>query len=350
MKRKFVAALLAVMTLSLGTVGTVFATTENPTAGVESTEEHEGMIWVVDKEAVYDTVVHPEEGHYEDVLVSEEEGHYETVIVEPEEGHYENVLVSEEEGHYETQQVQVGTEPIYETQTHAICRTCDLDLGLATDPEWGGWSEAVMDHIGWHTFNDPGNCVLVKRDIQVQVGENPIYEEKEVWVVDKEAVYEDQWVVDKPAVTEQQWVVDKEAVYEQKWIVDKEAWTEQVLVSPEEGHWEPVNTENPNPEDPDTQEPTTPEDPSQTEEPEVSDSNDANTEASNTNTTNTETSAATENTSSDSTDETGADNNNTDQTTVPQTGDPTNLGYLVSLVGSALTGGSALLWKFRNRK
>ena len=94
MKKKFVVALVAAMSLTVAGTGTVFAMNNFHIHG-------ENCEWVVDKAAYDEVVKHPEEGHYEKVEVSPEEGHFETVHHE-EEGHYENgKLLEEEKGHYE---------------------------------------------------------------------------------------------------------------------------------------------------------------------------------------------------------------------------------------------------------
>lgn len=90
-------------------------------------EGHWETVIIVDKEAWTETIEHPEEGHWEtviivdkeawdeEVIVSPEEGHWEyDVVLQPEEGHFEDVLVSEEEGHWETQLVkEEWTETIH---------------------------------------------------------------------------------------------------------------------------------------------------------------------------------------------------------------------------------------------
>lgn len=380
MKRKMVVALLAAMTLTLGTVGITFASPENPAAGVESTkntEERPGYIWVIDKEAVYSTVVHPEEGHYETVyheaeyetIHHEAEGYYETVKHEAE-GYYETIH-HEEEGHWETQQVQVGTEPIYEVQIHQFCKKCGADMGNT--------EESVKAHVDYHA--DLGESISYEgRPVSVQVGEKPVYEDQQVWVVDKESYEEQIWHETKPAWEEQVWhetkpawteeILVKESWEESVWTVDKESWTEQVLVSPEEGHWEPVSAENPDPENPETEEPTTPvepenpdtEEPTPTAEPETPASDDTETPDSDNagsdqeavptpEQTATDNSQTTDENKPQATDTASSEDKKSDsETTVPQTGDPTNLGYLVSLAGSALAGGSALVWKSRRHK
>lgn len=427
MKKKIVVALLAAMTLTLGTVGTVYATVENPATSVESTkntEERPGYIWVVDQEEQghWEDVMVPEEGHYEEIVIEPEEGHWDNVLVSEEEGHWEDVEVSPEKGHWETihheavyetvhheaegyyeiQQVQVGTEPIYETENHAICNICGTDI---CNTAASNAQELINNHVYYHA--DLGeSCSWRTEDVKIQVGEKPIYEEKEVWVetkpawdeeilvseaydesiwiIDEEAVWDKQWIIDKPAVYEDQWVIDKEAVTEQQWVVDKPAtvekqWVVDVL---EKGHWEPVSTENPdteepenpdtdnpdteepiNPEEPDIEEPTDPVDPENpdTEEPatpDIPENSDSDNDATDQEIIPTPEIPATDNFQatdkniSQNTGNTTSENQSSSQktTTAPQTGDPTNLGYLVSLAGSALTGGSALIWKFRKRK
>ena len=49
----------------------------------------------------------------------------------------------------------------------------------------------------------------------------------EQWVVDKEAVYEEQWIIDTPSWTE---TIEHPAEYEDQWIVDVPGWDEQKLV------------------------------------------------------------------------------------------------------------------------
>ena len=333
MKRKLVIALLAALTLTLGSIGTVSATTENQDSTAESTEERPGYIWVIDKPAEYDTIHH--EAVY-DTIHHEAEGYFETV-------HHDA------EGYYETQQVQVGTEPIYETETHAICRTCDLDLGLASDPEWGGWSESVMEHIGWHSMNDPGNCALVKRDVQVQTGERPIYEEREVWIETKPAYDEQVWHETKPAWDET--------------VLVSEAWDETILVSPEEGHWEPVNTdpeepvdpdqpENPDPENPDVDEPTNPENPDseETTDPVEPENPDTDTDGSNQDAVSTPEQPTTDKSQATGNTTTEEKNPDSEAATAPQTGDPTSLGYLIALGSTGLASCSYLSWKLKKRK
>ena len=328
MKKKVITALLITMTLTLGGVGTAYAM--NNDMAVLSGEVvndvnmiKEGFIWVVDKEAVYETVHH--EAVYETI---HHEAEYKTV-------HHEA------EGYYEKQQVQVGTKPIYEQQLHGFCYTCNKDIGLYMDPVEGGLSKDYAAHIEYHRQKGETNFTLGPKYVNVQVGEEPIYEEKEVWIETK------------PAWDEQ--------------ILVREEYDEQVLVSPEEGHWEPVKDEEKpeNPEQkpdeekpetpeqkPDEEKPETPEQKPDEEKPETPEQKpDEQTpeKPDNSNTDNQQDS--TEDTSKDKTDnkaDNKTDSKKEDTNTAPKTGDPTNLTYLATLAGSALVGGVS--WKFRKRK
>ncbi len=72
MKKKFVVALVAAMSLTVAGTGTVFAMDKVSTVASEKEHVHgDNCEWVVDKEAWTETVEHPEEGHYEEVVVQE---------------------------------------------------------------------------------------------------------------------------------------------------------------------------------------------------------------------------------------------------------------------------------------
>ena len=140
----------------------------------------------------YETVEHPEEGHYETVVVKPS---WTETVEHPEEGHYEKI-----------------------------------EHPAVTEQKWVVDKPAVYE--------------------QVWVVDKPAWDE-EVWVVDKEAVYEDKWIVDKEAWEEIihhkeeghfEWVVDQEAITEiihheavmqEIFVVDKKAWTETVVVGRE---------------------------------------------------------------------------------------------------------------------
>lgn len=299
MKKKVITALLITMTLTLGGVGTVYAMDNDmavlsgETANDVNTIK-EGFIWVVDKEAVYETIHH--------------EAEYKTV-------HHEA------EGYYEKQQVQVGTKPIYEQQLHGFCYTCNKDIGLYMDPVEGGLSKDYAAHIEYHRQKGETHFSLGPKYVNVQVGEEPIYEEKEVWIETK------------PAWDEQ--------------ILVREEYDEQVLVSPEEGHWEPIKDED-KPENPE-QKPEIPEQKPDEEKPEQKPDGQTPEKPNNSNTDNKQDS--TEDTSKDKTDNKADNKTNSkkdDTNTAPKTGDPTNLAYFATLAGSALVGGVS--WKFRKRK
>ena len=120
MKKKFVVALVAAMSLTVAGTGTVFAMNNFHIHG-------ENCEWVVDKAAYDEVIKHPEEGHYEKVEVSPEEGHFETIHHE-EEGHYENgKLLEEEKGHYEEVVITPGwTENKYVVDKPAWTETVEL--------------------------------------------------------------------------------------------------------------------------------------------------------------------------------------------------------------------------------
>lgn len=223
MRKKFVVALVAAMSLSVAGTGTVFAMDKVSAIAGEKEHVHgDNCEWVVDKEAWQETIHH--------------EAEYKTV-------HHEA------EGYYEKQQVQVGTKPIYEKQKHAICQTCGgIDIGLYEDPVEGGLSKEYGEHIVYHADRGEFRITIKAKWVDVQVGEEPIYEEKDVWIETK------------PEWDEQ--------------VLVKEAYDE-VINHPEEGHWvcngesqepdqKPEQPENPDVETPEVPEqkpevPTTPE-------------------------------------------------------------------------------------------
>ena len=220
MKKKFVVALVAAMSLTVAGTGTVFAMNNFYIHG-------ENCEWVVDKEAWHETVHHEEEGHYENgKLLEEEKGHYEEVVVTP--GWTENKYVvdkpawTEEVVHpAETKQEWVvdkeaWTENILKYK--CVCNGCHAEF--ASDEEWIAHSkENAMNgdynHMGYTNV--------------------PYYE-----------------TVEHP----------EEGHYET--VVVKPSWTETVE-HPEEGHWvcngEPQKPEQ-KPENPD-QKPEQPENPDQ---------------------------------------------------------------------------------------
>ena len=197
MKKRIVIALIATLTLTLGSFGTVFAMNSNP--GIElqanqifkqggNTEEHTHtwgnaqyvvdkpavyeQNWVVDKEAVYDEVkvvdkeawteeiteIHtvcyncgldytaegytPEQlaEHVKQHMLNGESGQYGSreVVVDtiehPEEFHMETVLISPEEGHYENGDL-ISPEEGHWEHTCTVCGEIqDRDTGEVIKP------------------------------------------------------------------------------------------------------------------------------------------------------------------------------------------------------------------------
>ncbi len=343
MKKKVVIALIATLTLTLGSFGTVFAMNSNPVIELqdneifsqpEDPEEHVHAwgdpTYVIDQEAVYDKV---------EVIDQEEKWDWVTNIITP-----------------------AWDEDITEVKT--VCYLCQ-NQGINTYFA-NGKVEGTDISIIQHCKDNHGGASH--------------YGQEEV-VVD---------TIHHEAVTERVWTK----------VQDKISHFEDKLVTPEKGHWEhtcvdcgeiqnvetgevikpgtlPDEPENPNPDDPTTEEPENPnpDDPT-TEEPENPNPDDPTTEEPE----NPNTGDQTETPSGDTqnpTDETETDNNKQDQqdndkttttnttdksentdtaTTVsnenkaPQTGDTTSLIYLATLAGSAVTGGVAFRLRRKSRK
>lgn len=140
MKKKFVVALVAAMSLTVAGTGTVFAMDKVSTVASEKEHVHgDNCEWIVDKEAWTETVEHPEEGHYE------------TVVVKPA---------------WDEEVTRIGT----------FCHNCGFEIHSID--EWIAHSKASN-----------GQCMS--------------YGDKEVTeIIHHEAVVEQQWKVDKPAWTE----------------------------------------------------------------------------------------------------------------------------------------------------
>lgn len=338
MKRKVVLALLAGLTLTVGSMGTAFAMNSNPVIELQDNEifsqpedpdEHThtwgNPTYVKDADAVYDRV---------EVIDQEEKWDWVTNIITP-----------------------AWDEEVTEVQT--ICFSCE-DKGIHTqfvNSQVVGTGESLSDHVKAHMLN----------------GESGAYGSREI-VVD---------TIHHEAVTERVWTK----------VQDKISHFEDKLISPEKGHWEhtcadcgeiqnvetgevikpgtlPDEPENPGTDDPTTEEPENPnpDDPT-TEEPENPNPDDPTTEEPENPNTGDQTETPNED-KENPTDETETDNNkqdqqdndkttttnttdkseNTDTATTavsnenkaPQTGDTTSLIYLATLAGSAVTGGTAL--------
>lgn len=201
MKKKFVVALVAAMSLTVAGTGTVFAMDKVSTVASEKEHVHgDNCEWVVDKPA-WD----------EEVVVVDRPAWTETVE-HPEEGHYEEVVVQEA---WDEEVTRIGT----------FCHNCGFEIHSID--EWIAHSKASN-----------GQCMS--------------YGDKEVTeIIHHEAVTEQKWVVDVPAHTE---IVHHDAITHI-----------EIVHHPEEGHWvcngEPQKPEQ-KPENPD-QKPEQPENPDQ---------------------------------------------------------------------------------------
>ena len=279
MKKKFVVALVAAMSLTVAGTGTVFAMNNFHIHG-------ENCEWVVDKEAWHETVHHEEEGHYENgKLLEEEKGHYEEVVITP--GWTENKYVvdrpawTEEVVHpAETRQEWVVDKPAW-TETIAkykcVCNGCHAEF--ASDEEWAAHDKAAAMN-GDFSHGSYTNVPYYETVEHPEEGHYVTVVVKPSWTETVEHPEEGHYEkIEHPAETKQEWVVDKPAVYEQVWVVDKPAWDE-IVNHPEEGHWvcngepqkpeqkpenpdqKPEQPENPDvetPETPDAENPATPE-------------------------------------------------------------------------------------------
>ena len=201
MKKKFVVALVAAMSLTVAGTGTVFAMDKVSTVASEKEHVHgDNCEWIVDKEAWDEEVVVVDKPAWDEEVEVPEQGHYETVVVKP---------AWDEEVH------RIGT----------FCHNCGFEIHSID--EWIAHSEASN-----------GQCMS--------------YGDKEVTeIIHHEAVVEQQWKVDVPAHTE---IVHHDAITHI-----------EIVHHPEEGHWvcngEPQKPEQ-KPENPD-QKPEQPENPDQ---------------------------------------------------------------------------------------
>ena len=201
MKKKFVVALVAAMSLTVVGTGTVFAMDKVSTVASEKEHVHgDNCEWVVDKEAWDEEVVIVDKEAWDEEVEVPEQGHYETVVVKP---------AWDEEVH------RIGT----------FCHNCGFEIHSID--EWIAHSKASN-----------GQCMS--------------YGDKEVTeIIHHEAVTEQKWVVDVPAHTE---IVHHDAITHI-----------EIVHHPEEGHWvcngEPQKPEQ-KPENPD-QKPEQPENPDQ---------------------------------------------------------------------------------------
>ena len=353
MKKKIVLALLATLTLTLGTFGTVFAMNSNP--GIElqanqifkqggNTEEHThtwgNAQYVVDKPA-----------EYEQKWVVDKEAVYEQNWVVDKEAEYDEVKVVDKEA---------WTEEI--TEIHTVCYNCGLDYTAE-----GYTPEQLAEHVKQHMLN----------------GESGQYGSREV-VVD---------TIEHPEESHMETVLvsPEEGHYENGDLISPEEghYENGDLISPEEGHWEhtctvcgeiqdrdtgevikpgtlPEEPENPGTDEPDTEEPENPntgdntgdqtDTPSEdTENPtddsqnpvedtQDTDNNKQDQQDNSDKTTTTETTDKndkTEQTADNKAQAASATTAESNENTAPQTGDTASLISLFTLAGSSVVGGTA---------
>ena len=217
MKKKFVVALVAAMSLTIAGTGTVFAMDKVSTIASEKEHVHgDNCEWVVDKEAWDEEVVVVDKPAWDEEVEVPEQGHYETVVVKP-----------------------AWDEEV--TEILDVCHNCGH---IVTSPE--DWIAHSKQNI---------NCSS--------------YGSKEVThIIHHEAVTEQKWVVDVPAHTE---IVHHDAIThieivhhpeEGHWVCNGEPQEQEPEQKPENPDQKPEQPENPDvetPETPDAENPETPE-------------------------------------------------------------------------------------------
>ena len=215
MKKKFVVALVAAMSLTIAGTGTVFAMDKVSTIASEKEHVHgDNCEWVVDKEAWDEEVVVVDKPAWDEEVEVPEQGHYETVVVKP-----------------------AWDEEV--TEILDVCHNCGH---IVTSPE--DWIAHSKQNI---------NCSS--------------YGSKEVThIIHHEAVTEQKWVVDVPAHTE---IVHHDAIThieivhhpeEGHWVCNGEPQKpEQKPENPDQKPEQPENPDVETPETPDAENPATPE-------------------------------------------------------------------------------------------
>ena len=200
MKKKFVVALIAAMSLTVAGTGTVFAMDKVSTVASEKEHVHgDNCEWIVDKEAWDETVHHPAE--YKTVHHPAE---YDT-IHHPEEGHYE---------------------------IRTICHNCGADI-----------SGHASEHLEQNFEN---GCLS--------------YGDKEVWIVDKEAwdeqvIIKDAW--DEQVLVKEAWDEIVNHPEEGHWVCNGEP--QEPEQKPENPDQKPEQPENPDQKPEQPENPETPE-------------------------------------------------------------------------------------------
>ena len=349
-------ALLAAMTLTVGSVGTVFAATNNGGAEVQTSapEQHThtwgAPVYVVDQEAVY--------GPSEWIIDKEAE--------------YEQIKVVDKEA---------WTEEI--TAIHTVCYTCGLDFDAA-----GMSNQEVLDHQLNHMLNGESGQYGSKEVVVDTIYHPEEYHYENGALISPE---EGHWT-EAPLITPEQghWEHTCEGCGEIQNSETGEVIKPGTVTTPENPGTEKPGTEtpenpdtntptNPDKEDPDTEAPVNPgtdtEKPSgdntqnpteDTEKPMGEneggqEQTDQNKEENTQNTA--EETTATENKNTDTQDtvtgekvtQVNTQTETTESTEAtekksPKTGDPANFIYLATLAGSALTGGTAFGLKKKFKK
>ena len=215
MKKKFVVALVAAMSLTVVGTGTVFAMDKVSTIASEKEHVHgDNCEWVVDKEAWDEEVVVVDKPAWDEEVEVPEQGHYETVVV----------------------------KPAWDDEVTEILDVCHNCGHIVTSPE--DWIAHSKQNI---------NCSS--------------YGSKEVThIIHHEAVTEQKWVVDVPAHTE---IVHHDAIThieivhhpeEGHWVCNGEPQKpEQKPENPDQKPEQPENPDVETPETPDAENPATPE-------------------------------------------------------------------------------------------
>lgn len=325
MKKRIVIALIATLTLTLGSFGTVFAMNSNPVIELQTNETLKQGDQPENPDGGETT--NPEEPDHthtwgDPYYVIDQEAKYEKVEVIDQEEKWDWVTVID---------VPAWTENI--TERHEFCNVCGLDLTEAA-------KAAGMDFYDYFY------------EVHVMETMHGGYHDDDAIV----------GTIEHPAETHEEW---------QK-VQDKVSHFEDKLISPEKGHWEHTCADCGEIQNSETGEvikpgtlPEEPTDSSEPTDPEVKPGDDTETPGEDTQKPTDETEKPDQDAITETTDNSdkqdqqnddktttpeSADKNeksNTATTTVsnedkaPQTGDTASLIYLATLAGSAVTGGTA---------
>ena len=361
MKRKIVLALLVAMTLTVGSVGTVFAAVNNGGTEIQTTDPEE-----------------PEHTHTwgDPYYVIDQEAKYEKVKVVDKEAVYDEVKVVDKEA---------WTEEI--TEIHTVCFVCGCDFDAK-----GMSNEELLAHMKAHALAGEGSG-YGSREVVVDTIEHPEeFHMETVLVSPEEFHYEDRLVTPEKGHWEHTCadcgeiqnsetgeVIKPGTLPENPDTDTPENPDTNTPENPDTNTPENPDTDTPEnpdtntPENPDTETPEnpdtdTPENPD-TDTPENPDTNTPETPGESTQTP--ENDSQNQETPEDTQaqgEETADTNKNVVQGTEvnqeasqpetsedtakksPKTGDPTNFIYLATLAGSALTGGTAFGLKKKFKK